>query len=487
MNERKETEVRLADLFAMLLKAIKPILCVILIVGILGGAYGLYAATHRKVKVTKDEVNEAQTAASVAKSALTAAEQALKKRNDVAIPDAKRKIRINEQLVERRQEYMDNSLFQKLDPFNCGVSRLTFFVKTDFTAEPDVAGLVEDPRTSIAMAYANISAMDTEILDKVRSIMQTTAEKRYVEELISVMNLEDRFVQISVYNSDPAVAEKVAKYIYGTIEKRLQESVASYTASIISTYTGFEVNWEIYNLQMTNEDNLVAAQRALDSAQELLETMETGVAEKEQAVETAKDTYEAAVKTAESLKTQYENAKPGTAKILRNGVKFALIGLVAGLVLACAFVLLANLLNGRLHNQTEIRNRYAFPLLGVLPREKKLWFEKTVRKLEGESLGGHDEEAQATAQSMLARIGGRSVCLISSLGKEPAEKLAAYTDGKTPVCGNILSDADAVKTLTAFDGVVLVEKKGKTRIDQIDSEVQRVKALDKEVVGIVLL
>ena len=156
MSEKRETEVRLADVFAMLLKAAKPILCVILIVGILGGGYGLYAATHRKVKVTKDEVNAAQTEASVAKSAVAVAEQALRKRNEIAIPEAERKIKTGELLVERRTEYMENSLFQKLDPFNCGVSRLTFYVKTDFTAEPEVAGLLEDPRTSIAMAYANI-------------------------------------------------------------------------------------------------------------------------------------------------------------------------------------------------------------------------------------------------------------------------------------------------------------------------------------------
>ena len=487
MNEKRETEVRLADVFAMLLKAAKPILCVILIVGILGGGYGLYAATHRKVKVTKDEVNEAQTAAYTAKNAVATAEQALKRRNEIGIPDAQRKIKTSETLVSRRSEYMENSLFQKLDPFNCGVSRLTFYVKTDFTAEPEVAGLLEDPRTSIAMAYANISAMDTEILDNVRSIMKTSAERRYVEELISVQSLKDRFVQISVYNNDPAVAEKVARYIYNTIEKRLQDSVATYTASIISTYTGYEVNWDIYDQQTANEDNMVEAERALENAQDLLETLETGVAEKEQAVETAKDAYEAALENAEKLKKQYENAKPGTKSILKNGIKFGLVGLAAGLVLGCVGVLLFNLLNGRLHNQTEVKNRYTFPLLGVIPREKKRWFESAVRKLEGESLGTHEAGAQATAQSMLARVGDRPVCLISSLGGDAAERLAAYADGKTPVCGNILTDAEAVKALAAYDGVVLVERKGRTRIDQIDGEVQRVKALGKEIVGIVLL
>ena len=37
---KKEIELRISDLFSMLLKAAKLILCLMLILGILGGAYG---------------------------------------------------------------------------------------------------------------------------------------------------------------------------------------------------------------------------------------------------------------------------------------------------------------------------------------------------------------------------------------------------------------------------------------------------------------
>lgn len=483
----KEIEIRIADLFAMLLKAFVPIVCVILIAGLLGGAYGVYKIQHAEPSVKKEDVDNAETAVTKAENAIKSAERSLKNRNEIEIPDAARKVESNKRLVERRQEYLNNSLYQQLDAFNCGKSSLTFYIKTDFEVEPDVAGLVEDPRNSIAMAYANIYLFDDEIVEHLRTLMHTTAETQYIQELVSVKNNSDRFVEITVLHEDAKVAEQVVNYLFETMQARLKDSVAPHAANVIAAYTGYEVNWSLYDTQVSNEDNLISAERALDNAEESYQTLVDTVPDKEQAIAEAKTAYDDAVKELEKTKKAYENTIPSKENTLKSAGKYGLIGLVAGLVLGSAAVLAINLLNGKLHNQSEVRSRFPFPLLGVLPRTKKILFEKTVRKLEGESLGAYDAEAMATAQSVLQRIGDRSICLISSAGKETAEKLAAFTDGKTPVCGNILSDADAVRSLSAYDGVILVEQKGKSRIDLIENEVLRIKALDKEPVGIVLL
>ena len=52
--------------------------------------------------------------------------------------------------------------------------------------------------------------------------------------------------------------------------------------------------------------------------------------------------------------------------------------------------------------------------------------------------------------------------------------------------GSIIDDAQSVRELADFDGIVLVERRGKSRIDLVDAEVLRAKALDKEILGIVL-
>ena len=110
-----------------------------------------------------------------------------------------------------------------MNPFERGVSRLTFYVETDFTVDPDVASLVEDPRTSIVLAYTQIYPFDSEILENVKKILGTNAEKQYIEELISVTNISNRFVQIRVINDDAQLAEKVVNYLYQTMLKYWME------------------------------------------------------------------------------------------------------------------------------------------------------------------------------------------------------------------------------------------------------------------------
>ena len=74
--------------------------------------------------------------------------------------------------------------------------------------------------------------------------------------------------------------------------------------------------------------------------------------------------------------------------------------------------------------------------------------------------------------------------------KKSTEKAAAllpYLDGKISVCGDILNDPEAIKDLDKYDSIILVEQKRKSVLSQIDSQVLRAKAFDKDILGIVLI
>lgn len=471
--ENREIELRIADLFAMLLKRAKPILAIMLATLLLAGGYGMYKSLNaEKENMVTDEQIE------TAEEEVRTAEKNLKKLTEVEIPDQERTVRRAENWIKKRQEYLDNSLYYAMDPFQHGVSRLTFYVETDFKVEPDVAGLVTDPQTSIVLAYTKMF-LDTDIIEHVKSIMNTKSANKYIEELITISNISDRFVEIRVYNNDAAVAEKVVSYLYQTMVERLKVTVGEHSANVIGHFTGYEVDWEMNDAHTKNEEDLIAAQRALESAEETLKTKLDSISEREEAVETAKTELD-------KLKAKHESTQVNFKNVSKSTVKYGGIGLIAGLVLGCGIALLNGVFGGKIQNQSEVKSRYSFPLLGVLPRTKKVWFDRSIRKLEGEPVGDFAATAQATAQSLLSRIGDRSVCLVSTEGSALTEKLAAYTDGRVAACGNILKDADAVKALSDFDGIVFVEERGRSRVDLIDGEVQRAKALGKEIIGIVL-
>ena len=84
MNDR-EIEIRIADLFAAVLKAAKPILCFALIFALLGAGFGL----HKARSYTRTETGElesivkAEKDIEIAQQQLSVAERALVRCNEV--------------------------------------------------------------------------------------------------------------------------------------------------------------------------------------------------------------------------------------------------------------------------------------------------------------------------------------------------------------------------------------------------------------------
>ena len=289
----KDTELRVADLFAMLLKAFVPILCAVLILGLLGGAFGFYKAKHRAPSVTKEDLAAADKAVITAKNAVRTAERNLNQQNEIEIPDAERRVSNSETLTERRQAYMENSMLQQLDAFHCGVSRIKLYVKSNVTDTVETEE--EQAHNTVAMAYAEGYLHDTALIQKMRTILNTTADDPYVLEMAQVNNPADRFVEIVAFHADPAVAEQIANALFTALEKRINDTVAPHEANVIGTYTGYEVNWDLYNAQIANEDNLILAQRALEEARSQYKTLVETVPDKEQAVTDANLSLEDAV------------------------------------------------------------------------------------------------------------------------------------------------------------------------------------------------
>ena len=326
------------------------------------------------------------------------------------------------------------------------------------------------------MACTQVISHDDRILEKVQEIMGIHTEIRFVKELVSVSKVSDQFVEIRAYNQDANVAEKVVDYLYQTIIERLDGKVDPFTANVISRFTGYDVIWSMNDRQISNEDKLLSAERALTDAETRRQTLLDRSQLKEEAVSEAKDALKAAQSDLRNIrfKTQYP------------ALIYALAFLALGLVIGCFAAAFFAIVSSRLQNQSVVLSRYSFPILGVLPHGKKRWFAAKIRALEGDPETGRESAACVAAQNVMDVASGKKACLISTLGSGAAEEFAPYLNGKLAVCGDILRDPAAVKALADFDSVVLVEERESSRLDQIDGEVQQLKTLGKEILGIVL-
>lgn len=482
----KEITMRFSDLLAMVLKAARTILCLALILALLGGSYGAYYMLKNAPKVTEGDVRKAEEAVSAAEWDVISWERALVHRRDDDIPDAEKRLERAKLQVQRQQEYVDNSIYYSMNPFHRGICRLTFCVETNFTVNPEVAGLMEDPRVGIVQAYAQLYPFNSEILDQIRAIMKTDVGRSYIQELISIYTVSNRFVCIQVIHDDIEVAEQVVNYLYDTMVARLKGVVVDHSTNVIGVFSSYEVDWNMNDEHAASEDKLLEAKRAVTAAEESLADLKKGLSDKEQAVEDAKTALAEAEEKLAATRDAFENAQITVKNVVKKAVKYGVAGLVAGLMLGCCIALARGLFSDKVENQTVIQNRYSFPLIGLLPRTKKVWFDRTIRRLEGEPVGNFEATAQATAQSVLSRIGEKAVCLVTTDCRDIAEKLAACTEDRVSVLGNIIDDAASVRELDRYDGIILVEQRGKSRLDLVDAEVLRAKALDKEILGIVL-
>ena len=486
MKNTEEAEIRLSDIAAALLKAFRPILFVALAFLLLGAAFGFVKA-GKAAAVTEEDVRLAEKDYLAAKDAFSEAELALSRKKDWDVPAAEAAIVRSEQIALHRREYVDNSLFYALDPFHCGISRLSFYVETDSKIDPSAPWLGVDPQASIVTAYTRIFSSDGEILDRIRELMGCDASAAYLKEVVSVYGVSDRFVEIVVRHADAQVAEKVADYLYETLLERLNGSVGGFSANTISRFTGYEVDWEINDHHLAAEDNLMTAERNLQEAKDKLQQLKDDISTQELELAEVKEKVERAQKAFESKKAALASSFGEGKGVVKKTLRYALIMFAGGLLLGCFSALFLFLAGGKLENQSGILSRYDFPLLGVLPKKERRMFDKTIRRLEGDPETDYDSAARVALQNFRSLAVGKRFCVVSSLGKETAEKLAAFFEGGDVPCGDILRDSSAVKALADVDGILLVEERGRSRIGLIDSEVLQASSLGKEIFGIILL
>lgn len=117
----------------------------------MGGHKAYDAAKHPEVK--QEDIVAAEKALKDAEDKQKDAEKALENLPEIDIPDAEKKVARARQLVQRRQEYLDNSIYYSMNPFHRGVSRVILYVDTNPSVNPNTPWLTVNPQSSIVMGF----------------------------------------------------------------------------------------------------------------------------------------------------------------------------------------------------------------------------------------------------------------------------------------------------------------------------------------------
>ena len=488
-----EIQIRFSDVMAAFLKSLLLVFCVMILSCALCASFGAYKAKHVSIDPTLNEkIATLKKNIGDKKDLVSRLEKESNTFENISIPYTEKKVERDMSLNSTRREYLENSLFYDIDPFNCGTSRVTFAVDTALpeVASEDFAKTRSDALRRISAACTMMTPFSDETMETIRYLMNTTADKKYVEELISIESKDDQFVEICVYNKDPEIAKKVADYIYQKIIYELSLIDPNCTTTVISSFTGYEVNWEMNTTHVSFEDSLLLAEKQLATDQDSIAKMYTTIDENNKKIEDTNTEIKTLENSLASNQKKLNNVI-ASSSVKKSMIKYGIIGLILGFVLACALIYVRYVLGGKVRNRSDLLTRYPYPLLGVLPSRKKHLFNRWIKRLEGDSLYPDKDVISSAAANILAVTSSEEgkICMVGPIDeKDPNfSEMAKALKGKIEYKGNILLGTEGIRNIDGYDKVILVEKRNSSRYDAINEEVSRIRTLRKDVLGMVLL
>ena len=179
-------------------------------------------------------------------------------------------------------------------------------------------------------------------------------------------------------------------------------------------------------------------------------------------------------------------------------VKYAAAGFLGGAFILAFWYGMGYVLSDKLREERELRERYGYYLLGTVPRERKKrlfgGIDRLLEKWDRGSEGITPEEACWIISINiinLARTGG-TFLVTGTVGierlQELVEIISSQVENVALTAGADMNrTAGTLEALAECDAVILVEERGRSLRREIQKEQESIAALEKPVVGYVVL
>ena len=193
-----------------------------------------------------------------------------------------------------------------------------------------------------------------------------------------------------------------------------------------------------------------------------------------------------------------EGEQGESAEKAADPVKYAAAGFLGGAFILAFWYGMGYVLSDKLREERELRERYGYYLLGTVPRERKKrlfgGIDRLLEKWDRGSEGITPEEACWIISINiinLARTGG-TFLVTGTVGierlQELVEIISSQVENVALTAGADMNrTAGTLEALAECDAVILVEERGRSLRREIQKEQESIAALEKPVVGYVVL
>lgn len=407
------------------------------------------------------------------------------------------------QSIQDKEDYYDHSVLMKLDPKQAYKGTVTFVV-TDAGEVPsaeanrDRSLAIDRKMNSVLGSYVALIQNGT-ILRDVQNGLSSKLDQKYLAELIyTQVDYQSKLLHITVVGDD----KQQVQFISDTIVQGLQDasvqmnaSVAAHRLKLLSSYVGNDADSSI-PIGMIPEAGANTSDASYQtSIEELQKNYTNSITDMQnQLLECNKQMSE--------LEEPEPPVGASRTSVLKEGIKYGIIGFVAGAFMLAFAYALQYLLCGKLMDSDELNDRYGILLLGdyyaplhAHPNRIDRWIDR---------MSGITEDKRSlesvyalSAANIMAQVDAEKNRKLLLMGNAKSEDFdAAATALSEKLCssgidviaaGNVNESASAIEKIQQADQVVLIEQRGASRQQDIQKELLTLCKLEKKIIGAIVL
>lgn len=454
-------ELNLIDLFWSVLRHWRSILVAMLVLGILLAGYGALKEyqhlTDEKFVKEQQETYESELET-----------YELKKKQ------LEKKLENLEEDLVRQEFYEKNAIMLLFDEYNVYMQTASFYINTGYEIAPEL--YYQNPNYTSVITNSYKSAIDRIDLDEIIATEENpelttrnpiSGSKKMLNTSVDAGN---GILNITIYGDSEERTQQIynaVKKVISVQETLLNQVIGEHTIDVLSEKSFVDIDTDFGSLQ--------------DSFDSKSESITQGIEETKRALEELEEPV---------------NETPTKASVVKEGIKYGIIGIIIGLVLLGGFYFVKLVLEDRLNSVEDIRRRYSFPVLGTLFVEPN--GHKKADTLLANKLGMYTKKTiEDQLQYIISNIqfynkDNKRILLIGNCETEKLNAIKEQIESVIPQIefkagGNVNDNPEAINALSEKTAVILVEKWTKTSHRDIRQELKTISASNNANLGFIVV
>ena len=461
LYQEDNAEMNIVDLFWSVLCHWRSLLVSILVLGIVMGGIG--AAREYRDLTNEDVVRQRQEAYEGALETYRLEKDQLETRLQNLRTD-----------LERQQFYKENDVMLLIDPHNVYIKSASYYVNTNYEIAPQMVFQNPNYTSVITLSYkAALDRLDLDAVIATDDMPDLTARNPINGEkkMISIdVDEANGVLNVTVYGDTPQRVERIFESVQETMENQeelLNKVIGEHTLGLLSEKDYTDIDAEFEALQIAFDTKTEEITNGIEETNESLDDLRGPV-----------------------------NATPTMKSVVKDGVKFGVIGAVIGLICLTIYYAVRFLVQDRLNNTEELCRRYELPVLGTLVKNTRGWLR--LDKFMAGKLGINADRNAGDAAGYIASSirfylkDSKKLLLVGNCTQEQLQELrdelAPLLQGvELRVGGSVNESAAAMDALRSESNVVCVERWLETSHREIRHELQAVKSSGNPNLGFIVL